>query len=411
MKFNHRLISILSSKTDNIDNKMKITENIKTEIIAHYDVAVCGGGIAGISAALAAARRGASVLLVETSYILGGLATSGLVTEYLPLCNGLGRQVSFGICEELIRLSAKHGLDGDYDGAEWFSANPREKRIEHRFEVQYNPHFFAIDTEQLLRSNGVDILYGTKVCGVKTENKTLTHIIIENKSGRSAIAVDAAVDATGDADIFWYAGTKTNTFKAKNVLACWYYFEGAKGVQLKVLGYADNPHADKIEALIDRRFSGLDGKDNSEMVQLAHDQILADIERMGVRPATLPTIPQLRMTRKLIGKYELDAAEEHKRFESSIGMIGDWRACGPVYEIPFETLCTDECRNVFAAGRCISVTDSMWDISRVIPACAVTGEASGIAAALTAKNGGIDISVLQKVLMHGGVVLHKDELA
>ena len=89
MKFNHRLISILSSKTDNIDNKMKITENIKTEIIAHYDVAVCGGGIAGISAALAAARRGASVLLVETSYILGGLATSGLVTEYLPLCNFL----------------------------------------------------------------------------------------------------------------------------------------------------------------------------------------------------------------------------------------------------------------------------------------------------------------------------------
>lgn len=57
------------------------------------------------------------------------------------------------------------------------------------------------------------------------------------------------------------------------------------------------------------------------------------------------------------------------------------------------------------------MTDSMWDISRVIPACAVTGEASGIAAALTAKNGGIDISVLQKVLMHGGVVLHKDELA
>ena len=97
---------------------MKITENIKTEIIAHYDVAVCGGGIAGISAALAAARRGASVLLVETSYILGGLATSGLVTEYLPLCNGLGRQVSFGICEELIRLSAKHGLftvDGSPD--------------------------------------------------------------------------------------------------------------------------------------------------------------------------------------------------------------------------------------------------------------------------------------------------------
>lgn len=388
----------------------QITENLKTEVVGRYDVAVCGGGIAGISAALAAARGGASVLLTETSYILGGLATSGLVTVYLPLCDGFGRQVSFGICEELIRLSAKHGLDGDYDGAEWFSANPREKRTEHRFEVQYNPHFFAIDAEQLLKSAGVDILYGTKVCGVKTENKSLTHIIIENKSGRSAVAVGAAVDATGDADIFWYAGAKTDTFKAKNVLACWYYFEGKKGAQLKMLGYSEDPRVDKTETLTDRRFTGLDGKDNSEMVQLAHDRILEDIERAGVRPVTLPTIPQLRMTRKLVGKYELDAAEAHKRFESSIGMISDWRERGPVYEIPFETLCTDECVNVFAAGRCISVTDLMWDISRVIPACAVTGEASGAAAALAAKNGGVDLSALQKILMRGGAVLHEDEL-
>ena len=75
------------------------------EIYGNYDVVVCGGGIAGISAALAAARTGAKTLLIENSYLLGGLATSGLVAIYLPLCDGEGHQLSFGIAEELLRLS------------------------------------------------------------------------------------------------------------------------------------------------------------------------------------------------------------------------------------------------------------------------------------------------------------------
>ena len=67
-----------------------------------YDVAVCGGGFAGISAALAAAREGKKVILFEKQYMLGGLGTAGLVTIYLPLCDGFGRQVTFGIAEELL---------------------------------------------------------------------------------------------------------------------------------------------------------------------------------------------------------------------------------------------------------------------------------------------------------------------
>ena len=387
---------------------MEIAENLKTKVSAEYDVAVCGGGIAGISAALAAARSGASVLLVENSYILGGLATSGLVTIYLPLCDGFGRQVSFGICEELIRLSAKHGTEG-YDGAEWFNDNPRESRMEHRFEIQFNPHFFAIEAEQLLAREGVDILYGTKLCSVKTDGKKLTHIIVENKSGRSAVSVTTAVDATGDADIFRYAGLETEEFKPQNVLACWYYFEGKNGAQLKMLGYSEDPRADKNEALIERRFSGLDARDNSEMVQLSHEQMLIDAEKSGVKFVTMPTIPQLRMTRRIVGEYVLDSAEVHKKFDSSIGMISDWRERGPVYEIPFETLYTNKCKNIFAAGRCISVTDSMWDISRVIPACAVTGEASGIAAAMCAADG-VDVCRLQERLRKNGVILHENDL-
>ena len=82
-----------------------IMENRRTAITAECDVLVAGGGIAGISAALAAARAGAKVTLLERGFMLGGLATAGLVTIYLPLDDGMGHQVSYGIVEELLRLA------------------------------------------------------------------------------------------------------------------------------------------------------------------------------------------------------------------------------------------------------------------------------------------------------------------
>lgn len=77
----------------------------------NYDIIVVGGGIAGVAAAVSASREGAKVLLIEKSINLGGLATSGLISAYEPLCDGNGRQMVFGIAEELIRLSVKYCFD------------------------------------------------------------------------------------------------------------------------------------------------------------------------------------------------------------------------------------------------------------------------------------------------------------
>ena len=392
----------------------QLTESIKTEVGGSFDVVVAGGGMAGISAALAAARQGAEVLLIESSYILGGLATSGLVTIFLPLCDGMGRQVSFGICDELIRLSIKHTYEDKYCEA-WFKGGSAEERREKRFEVQYNPHLFAMEAERLLLDSGVQILYGTKICGVKKNGKRAEYIITENKSGRRAYKCNAAVDCTGDADLFKFFGAETAEFNAQNVLACWYYYFSKGAVNLKMLGYAEDPDGNNAKPLIQTRFTGLDGEENSLMVQLAHEQILKDIVKHrktdeSYVPVTIPTIPQLRMTRKIKGAFTLDTADEHKYFDSSIGMISNWKKRGPVYEIPFETLYSGECENLFAAGRCISVTDLMWDVSRVIPACAVTGEAAGIAAAMLRSSGSADIALLQKKLTENGVVLHESDL-
>ena len=109
-----------------------LCEKLSTPINYSADVVVAGGGIAGISCALAAARQGAEVLLLERSFMLGGLATAGLVTIYLPLCDGEGTQVSFGIAEELLRLSIEHGDEGRYP-APWLDGVGDKREV--RYQV------------------------------------------------------------------------------------------------------------------------------------------------------------------------------------------------------------------------------------------------------------------------------------
>ena len=143
---------------------MTLHEQLETPILETHSVIVAGGGIAGIAAALAAAREGADVLLIEREFLLGGLATLGLVTIYLPLCDGRGHQVSFGIAEELFRLSICHGAEANYPKAWLDGGSEKEKAEGQRFEVRYNAHLFALEAEKLLLQNGVKILYGTTVC-------------------------------------------------------------------------------------------------------------------------------------------------------------------------------------------------------------------------------------------------------
>ena len=400
---------------------MIIRENLLTEITASCDVLVCGGGFAGISAALAAARQGKKVILLEKQYMLGGLGTAGLVTIYLPLCDGCGKQVSYGIAEELLRLSISMGVEGRYPD-NWLDSDDTSKRTnkDKRFEVQYNPQLFAILAEQLLNKNGVDILYGSYAVGVSKADDKIDAVIIENKSGRQAIAVKSVVDATGDCDIAHFAEAPTDTFQQGNILAAWYYSLGQKGYSLNKAGFADIPdeqktEANKVQLLVPKRFSGIDGAELSEMMQLSHSATLSSIiekrEADGTLiPTAIATIPQIRMTRRIVGEYTLDDTEAHKFFADSIGMVSNWRKRGPVYEVPFSTLFSGKVKNLIAAGRCTSVTDSMWDIMRVIPCCAVTGQAAGTAAAISDDFSKLNINKLQSILKSNGVVLHEKDL-
>lgn len=398
-----------------------INEVLNTKITESCDVLVCGGGFAGISAALASARQGKKTILLEKEFILGGLGTAGLVTIYLPLCDGMGRQVSFGIAEELFRLSVSMGAEAQYP-ENWLDSEDKSLRTQNdkRFEVRYNPNIFAILAEQLLLKENVKILYGTYAVAVDKKGDKINAVITESKSGRRGIKAASVVDATGDCDIAFLAGAPTDTFKQGNVLAAWYYFLDNSGYKLNTLGFADIPddqksEENKVETLISRRFTGLDAEEISQMVQLSHNEILEDIKKRRDRgsdlvPTSIAAIPQIRMTRKLVGEYVLHDTEEHKYFEDSVGLVSDWRKRGPIYEVPFKTLYSGEIKNLITAGRCTSVTDSMWDIMRVIPCCAVTGQAAGTAAAMTDDFTTLDVKKLQERLEENGVILHENQL-
>lgn len=383
-----------------------------------YDVAVCGGGFAGIAAALAAAREGKKIVLFEKQYILGGLGTAGLITIYLPLCDGYGHQVSFGIAEELLKLSITYGAEARYP-ENWLDGQGSRTNKDKRYMVQYNAQLFAILAERLLIENGVDIMYGSYVLGVETDNEKIKCIYVENKSGRTAYGIRSVVDATGDCDIAWFASVPTDTFKQGNVLAAWYYFTDESGYKLQQLGVSDIPEEEKTgkekRPLTDRRFTGLDGKELSEMMCLSHQTTLEHwLKKRESNPSavisTIATTPQIRMTRKLVGEYTLAHTEEHTYFEDSIGMVSNWRKRGPVYEVPFRTLYNKNVKNLIVAGRCVSVNETLWDVMRVIPCCAVTGQAAGTAAAMTDDFPNFDVSLLQNKLKQNGVALHEKDL-
>ena len=171
----------------------------------------------------------------------------------------------------------------------------------------------------------------------------------------------------------------------------------------------------KIEYLLNQRFTGLDVDEVTDLMIKSHDSSFNDVMKnketdSSYVPTIIASIPQLRMTRRIKGEYELNETEMHKYFENSIGMVSDWRKRGPVYEVPFRTLYNKNFVNLYAAGRITSASDEMWDIMRVIPCCAVTGEAAGLSASMSNDATKIDIKELQTELRKRNVVIHEKDL-
>lgn len=388
-----------------------------------FDVVVAGAGIAGVAAAVAAARAGASACILERTFAPGGLATLGNVTAWLPLCDGRGRQVMAGLPEELLLLSvADLGANNKaarFTGvpACWRSGGDPAGRAQSRYRVDFNPAAYLLALEKLLSESGVTILYDTRACAVRRHRDRVSHLLVENRDGRSAISGRAFVDATGDADISFLAGERTESLDS-NVLCGWFYYLDGRGLKLVKLSNAYNRHALREEST-GPFFRGDEAGQvtafmlgSRVLLRRKLDALRAERPGEDVQPVMPPVIPCFRMTRRLVGTFSLGERHVHRWFPDTIGLTGDWRRAGPVYAIPRRALAGVANRNLLAAGRCISADRTAWDVTRAIPPCALTGAAAGIIAAMAAGETGGDVrapgnAAVRKRLAASGFLLDR----
>ena len=412
-----------------------IHEQKRTVVLDSYDVVVVGGGVAGVSAALAAARAGVRTLLIEKAVYLGGLATLGHICVYLPLCDGNGRKVVGGIAEELLHLSIRYGYDNLPEGWHMGITGVHEelKGPAKRYRTHFNIPAFVLALDELLQQAGVDLLFDTVFCEPIMEGTRCAGVIVENKSGRGAYRAGTVVDASGEADVLHRAGAAC--FERTTMLSYWCYdtdFEGMRqaletgdmmrAINLRILGQLPRMQPSSFSGAPPampagedyREYRGTDAWEVSKYLQVSRSLAL-DFLKANQRPdyamCSVPAMPLFRNTRRIVGRYELAPEDVHRRFEDSIGCTGDWRTPGPVFEIPYRSLIDPAIVNVIAAGRNIASRDDAWEVTRVIPPAALTGQAAGTAAALAAKAGittdRLDVKALQVRLEQGGVIIHE----
>ncbi len=163
------------------------------------DVLVCGGGPAGQGAAVAAARNGANVLLIERNPFLGGEATASYQVFF-----GGDTDIMTGISLEVAKRLQQ---SGSARFPERFLTQTPETGIQ---PITYHPTFDSEEwkyiASDMLEEAGAKVLTNTSAVDAIVENGEIKGIFIENKSGRQAILADIVIDATGDADIAARAG-------------------------------------------------------------------------------------------------------------------------------------------------------------------------------------------------------------
>ncbi|MCE5248635.1 FAD-dependent oxidoreductase [bacterium] len=383
-------------------------------VIASPDVLVVGGGPAGVVAALAASRSGASTVLVERYNHLGGLWTGGLVLPLLSThaCDKDGnfRQVIHGIGGEIAGKLVSMGMSV------------------HEVNPVIDPEAGKYVLEAMIKESGVTMLYHCWASNIIVESDIITAVILESKSGRVAIRPRVVIDCTGDGDIFHLAGEQYDFMKYNIGLV--HRLGNVDRIDSSKPGYRkmDTGKETPIKSVNWVNMDGekdQDGTDLFNLSRLQQQYRLAIWERSEKIRSTpgheevflLDTASHLgvRMSRILQGRYTLTLRDSmtYTSFSDVIGIIGAWITVNyngdrispqkrPMWQIPYGSLLPKKTGNLLVAGRCFSFEKALVEDARIIGTCMVTGQGAGAAAGVAVRDNStvqdIDIEKIQDVL-------------
>ncbi len=431
----------------------------RTPVIARAEVVVLGGGPAGIAAALAAARAGARTALVERYGFLGGTATAAMVTNFCGLyaeVYGEPRRVVRGVADELLA-----GLD------RLGALRPPHSVFGRTKAIAFDGAAYKCVADRLLAAAGVDLHLHALAAGALCEGGRVRALLVETASGRGAIAGEAFVDCSGDADLSLWAGCalekgdaagllpySTLLFRLGHVDDERALAEGKAALRALAAGpeaerelgfscraaYANpQPHRGewRVNATRPARADGSapDGTDHDDLRAAEVEgrrQALALAEFMRARVPgfeasyLLELAPQigLRETRRVVARYQVTADDVLgcRDFDDAIGANGwpverharagvdwQWLPGRGYHQIPFRCLLPRGVDNLLAAGRCAGATSEALASLRVSGPCLAMGQAAGIAAAMSASSGlapaDLDIAALRARLRAAGAFL------
>ena len=426
-------------------------------VYAECDVLVIGGGPAGCAAAASAAEAGANVILMERYGHLGGMSTGGFVLWIDRMTDWSGNHVISGFATELLDRLPSEGLLGP-DPELWGSKDQAlvdywgDRSAAYQGVVTWSP---TVDPE-LLKNVSIDVLEekGVKLLmhswGVQAlvENDQVKGGIFESKSGRQAILAKVTIDATGDGDVFDFAGAEhvndvveDNIHHRMNVAFLWGDIDYNKWLDFKnnnpedfravmaegaKVNVVDRPHAmprNDMALFMGPRLAGYSCIDVDDLSTVEAESRRRMMEMIDFYRKKLPgfenayvhtTAPQMgtRHSRRLVGVSQMQRSDwtSGVRHDDEIGISPAPNARHPNVSVPYNSLVPIKVNGLLAAGRCLSTDPITHTFMREVPQSWLLGQGAGAAAAQAANKGievrDVNIQELQAELRRQGVILH-----
>ena len=427
------------------------------------DVLVVGGGPSGTAAALAAARTGADVVVLERYNHLGGLSTGGLVIWIDRMTDWEGRQVIRGFAEEVFDRLPPDAVAGP-PAEDWGSRDPAKAKYwglrTSAFHGVVNwaptidPERLKLLSQEMLIEAGVRLVYHSWAALPIVEDGAVKGVLFESKGGRQALMAKVVVDATGDGDVFARAGAEFDTdieegdvhhsmntsFTLAGVdMKRWLDFRGIQTEQFteftklgrERLGFFQTPYVswrNDVAVFMGPRQSGLSALDVDDMTETEIRSHRFMEKHCDFFRANAPgfeqaymmlSAPQLgvRHTRRLMGVSRVERSQWSGGVATpdEIGVSPSISLKFPVLSVPYGSLVPRSLDGLLACGRHMSCDANSHGFLREIPQCWLTGQAAGAAAGLAANRGvqprAVDIGELQSTLRKQGVFLNDQPVA